>query len=79
MKRRVLSSACMSCGLAAAKVFRSARIDRRQEPRIKQIEYVLLTALTGAVAAAFGGLMCPALSNLASVFTSIAQALQGHP
>jgi hypothetical protein len=46
---------------------------------MKQVEYVLLTALTGTVGMAFGGLLWPALSQLASVFTQIAQVLQVTP
>jgi hypothetical protein len=46
---------------------------------MKQIEYVLLTALTGAVGVACGGLLWPALSPLATVFTQIAHTLQVTP
>jgi len=46
---------------------------------MKQVEYVLLTACLGASVAAFGSVVWPALANLASVFTHIAQALQGLP
>ncbi len=46
---------------------------------MKQIEYVLLTAFTGAVGVAFGGLLWPALSQLATVFTQIAHVLQVKP
>ena len=46
---------------------------------MKQVEYVLLTAFTGAAAAAFGVLLWPALSQLATVFTQIAQVLQATP
>jgi Flp pilus assembly pilin Flp len=46
---------------------------------MKQVEYVLLTAFTGAVGVACGGMLWPALSQLATVFTQIAQALQVKP
>jgi Flp pilus assembly pilin Flp len=46
---------------------------------MKHVEYVLLTAFTGVIAIAFGGLMWPALSKFTTVFTQIAQALQGNP
>jgi hypothetical protein len=46
---------------------------------MKHIEYVLLTALTGAMSLGLGTMAWPALSNLATVFTQIAQALQGKP
>jgi hypothetical protein len=51
----------------------------RKEPRMKHVEYVLLTACLGASVAAFGSVVWPALAHLASVFTHIAQALQGLP
>ena len=46
---------------------------------MKQIEYVLLTAFMGAAGVAFCGLLWPALSQLASVFTQIAHTLQAKP
>jgi hypothetical protein len=46
---------------------------------MKHIEYVLLTALTGAIAWGLGTMMWPALSNLETVFTHLAQALQVKP
>jgi hypothetical protein len=46
---------------------------------MKQIEYVLLTAFTGAVGVACGGLLWLALSHLAAVFTQITQVLQVKP
>jgi hypothetical protein len=46
---------------------------------MKQVEYVLLTACTGAVGVACGGLLWPALSPLATVFTQITQVLQVKP
>ena len=46
---------------------------------MKHVEYVLLTAFTGAVGMAFGGLLWPALSQLATVFTQIAHTLQVNP
>jgi hypothetical protein len=46
---------------------------------MKHVEYVLLTAFTGAVGVAFGGLLWPALSHLATVFTQIAHTLQVTP
>jgi hypothetical protein len=51
----------------------------RKETRLKQIEYVLLTAFTGAVGVACGGLLWPALSPLAPVFTQITHVLQVKP
>jgi hypothetical protein len=46
---------------------------------MKHVEYMLLTAFTGAVGVAFGGLLWPAVLQLATVFTQIAQALQVKP
>jgi Flp pilus assembly pilin Flp len=46
---------------------------------MKHVEYVLLTAFTGAVGVAFCDLLWPAVSQLATVFTQIAQALQVKP
>ena len=49
------------------------------EGRVKHIEYVLLTALMGAMSLGLGTTAWPALSNLAAIFTQIAQALQVTP
>jgi Flp pilus assembly pilin Flp len=46
---------------------------------MKHIEYVLLTALTGAITVGLGTMMWPALSNLGTIFTQITQALQVKP
>jgi hypothetical protein len=46
---------------------------------MKHIEYVLLTALTGAMSLGLGTMVWPALSHLGTVFTPIAQALQVKP
>jgi hypothetical protein len=47
--------------------------------RMKHVEYVLLTAFTGAIAVGLGTMMWPALSNLGTIFTRLAQALQVKP
>jgi hypothetical protein len=46
---------------------------------MKHVEYILLTAFTGAIAVGLGTMMWPALSNLGTIFTRLAQALQVKP
>jgi hypothetical protein len=46
---------------------------------MKHIEYVLLTAFTGAIGLACGSLLWPALSELAAVFTQIAHVVAVKP
>lgn len=73
-------------------IYRARGSLQRQEVRVKHVlffhlsrlyqkpvEYVLLTAITGALTSGLAGLMWPACSQLPAVFTQIAQALQVRP
>jgi Flp pilus assembly pilin Flp len=46
---------------------------------MKHIEYMLLTALMGAITLGFGTVIWSTLSHLSTIFTQITQALQVNP
>jgi hypothetical protein len=46
---------------------------------MKSSEWVLLTAVTGAMTVGLGIMMWPALANLGTVFTQLTHALQVTP
>jgi hypothetical protein len=51
----------------------------RPEDGMQHIEWLLLTAVTGAMTVGLGTLMWPALANLDTVFTQLTHALQVTP